>query len=142
MRVSRSVSEQPVEETVTLRTETVGVDHQAVDRELSAEEADAAFKDKTLEMIGTTEEVAVTKEARVVGEVSLSKQASEHEQKVHETVRRTHVDVEQIGAKASNRRVNRSAAAEARRCRVRPRLGHAIICRRLIQISLARSAGR
>ena len=103
VRVSRSVSEQPVEETVTVRTETVGVDHQAVDRELSAEEAGAAFKDKTLEMIGTTEEVAVTKEARVVGEVSLTKQASEHEQKVHETVRRTHVDVEQIGANAPNR---------------------------------------
>jgi hypothetical protein len=35
-----------------VRTETVGVDHQAVDRELSAEEADAAFKDMTVEMIG------------------------------------------------------------------------------------------
>jgi hypothetical protein len=35
--------------------------------------------------------------------VSLSTQASEHEQKVHETVRRTHVDVEQIGAKVPNR---------------------------------------
>ena len=103
VRVTTSVSEQPVEETVTVRAETVGVDHRAVDRELSAEEADAAFKDKTFEMIGTTEEVAVTKEARVVGEVSLSKQASEHEQKVHETVRRTHVDVEQIGTNAPNR---------------------------------------
>ena len=54
-------------------------------------------------MIGTTEEVAVNKEARVVGEVSLNRQASEHEQKVHETVRRTHVGVEQIGANAPNR---------------------------------------
>jgi len=35
--------------------------------------------------------------------VLLIKQASEHEQKVHETVRRTHVGVEQIGAKPSNR---------------------------------------
>ena len=106
VRVSRSVSEQPVEETVTLRTETVGVDHQAVDRKLSAEEAGAAFKDKTLEMIGTTEEVAVTKEARVVGEVSLTKQASEHEQKVQDTVRRTHVDVEQVGVNDAQASVN------------------------------------
>ena len=53
----------------------------------------------------------------------------------HETVRRTHVDVEQVGVKAPKRPVNGSAAAEARRCRVRPRLGHAIICRRLIQIA-------
>ena len=103
VRVSRSVSEQPVEELVRLRTETVGVDRRAVDRKLSPEEAGAAFKDKTLEMIGTTEEVAVTKEARVVGEVSLSKQASEHEQKVQDTVRRTHVDVEQVGVKTAKR---------------------------------------
>ena len=103
VRVSRSVSEQPVEETVTLRTETVGVDRQDVDRKLGAEEAGAAFKDKTIEMIGTTEEVAVSKEARVVGEVSLGKQASEHEQKVQDTVRRTHVDVEQVGAKTPKR---------------------------------------
>ena len=104
VRVSRSVSEQPVEELVTLRTETVGVDHQAADRKLSAEEAGAAFQDKTLEMIGTTEEVVVTKEARVVGEVSLTKQASEHEQKVQDTVRRTHVDVEEVGVKTPQRK--------------------------------------
>ena len=35
--------------------------------------------------------------------VSLSKQASEHEQKVQDTVRRTHVDVEQVGVKAPKR---------------------------------------
>lgn len=99
VRVSRSVTEQPVEETVTLRTETVGVERQDVDRKLGKDEATAAFKDQTIEMIGTTEEAAVTKEARVVGEVSLSKQASEREQKVQETVRRTQVDVEQVGAR-------------------------------------------
>lgn len=100
VRVSRSVTEQPVEETVTLRTETVGVERQDVDRKLGTDEASAAFKDKTVEMIGTTEEVAVNKEARVVGEVALSKQVSEREQKVEDTVRRTHVDVEQVGAKS------------------------------------------
>ena len=42
VRVSRSVSEQPVEESVRLRTETVGVDRRAVDRKLSPEEAGAA----------------------------------------------------------------------------------------------------
>ena len=103
VRVSRSVTEQPVEETVTLRTETVGVDRQDVDRKLDTEEAAAAFKERTIEMIGTTEEVAVDKEARVVGEVSLNKQVTEREQKVQETVRRTHVDVEQVGAKKSKK---------------------------------------
>lgn len=100
VRVSRSVTEQPVEESVTLRTETVEIDRQPVSRKLSAAEAEAVFQDKTVEMIGTTEEVEVTKEAHVVGEVSLSKQVTEHEQKVKDTVRRTHVDVEKVGSKA------------------------------------------
>lgn len=100
VRVTRSVSEKPVEETVTLRTETVEVDRQPVARKLSAKETGAAFEDKTIEMIGTTEEVEITKEAQVVGEVSLGKQVSEQEKKVQDTVRRTHVEVEQIGSKA------------------------------------------
>lgn len=99
VRVSRSVTEQPVEESVTLRTETVEVDRRPVSRKLSPAEAEAAFEDKTVEMIGTTEEVEVTKEAHVVGEVALSRQVTEHEQTVKDTVRRTNVDVEKVGTK-------------------------------------------
>ena len=63
-------------------------------------EADAAFEDKTLEMTETAEEVQISKEARVVGEVNLAKRVAEREETVRDTVRRTEVDVEQIGAKA------------------------------------------
>ncbi len=44
-------------------------------------------------MTGTTEVVAVSTEARVVGDVSVSKQVSACEQTVQETVRRMHADV-------------------------------------------------
>jgi stress response protein YsnF len=49
-------------------------------------------------MTATAEEVEVSKEARVVGEVSLGKQVKEREQTVRDTVRRTEVEVEEIGA--------------------------------------------
>ena len=101
VRVTHKVSEKPVEETVTLRTETVEVDRQPVTRKLGAKEAGAAFEDKTLEMIGTTEEVEITKEAQVVGEVSLSKKVSEKDKKVQDTVRSSHVEVEKIGVEKS-----------------------------------------
>ena len=56
VRVTTSVSERPVEETVTLREEQVEAERRPADRKLKPEEAEAAFQDKTVEMIGTSEE--------------------------------------------------------------------------------------
>jgi uncharacterized protein (TIGR02271 family) len=100
VRVTSSVSEVPVEETVTLREEKVSAERKNVDRKLSPEEAEAAFEGGTVEATGTREEAEVTKQARVVGEVSIGKQTKEREETVRDTVRRTEVDVEQIAAKA------------------------------------------
>ena len=96
VRVTTSVSERPVTETVRLREEHVEAERRPADRTLSAKEAEAAFEEKTVEMMGTSEEVEVRKEARVVGEVSLSKETKEHQQTVRDTVRRTDVEVEEI----------------------------------------------
>ena len=100
VRVTTSVSEKPVEQTVTLREEKVTAERQPADRALSPEEAEAAFEGKTVEMLGTNEEVAVSKQARVVGEVAIGKQVGEREETVKDTVRRTEVEVEEVGAKA------------------------------------------
>ena len=100
VRVTSSVSEVPVEETVTLREEKVEAERKNVDRTLSPEEAEAAFQGRTVEATSTSEEAEVTKQARVVGEVSIGKQTKEREETVRDTVRRTEVDVEQIAAKA------------------------------------------
>ena len=96
VRVTTSVSERPVEKTVTLREEEVEVERRAADRKLKPEEAEAAFQDKTVEMLGTSEEVSVRKEARVVGEVALGKRVEEHKETVKDTVRRSEVEVETI----------------------------------------------
>ena len=105
VRVTTSVSERPVEETVTLREEEVEVERRPADRKLKPEEAEAAFQDKTVEMLGTSEELEVSKEARVVGEVALGKRVAEREETVKDTVRRSQVEVEKI--KPSSRKTSR-----------------------------------
>ena len=104
VRVTTSVSERPVEKTVTLREEEVEVERRAADRKLKPEEAEAAFRDKTVEMLGTSEEVSVRKQARVVGEVALGKRVEEHKETVKDTVRRSEVEVEKIKAGSAKKR--------------------------------------
>jgi uncharacterized protein (TIGR02271 family) len=96
VRLTSTVHEQPVEETVRLREEHVAAERRPVDRRLSEDEAEAAFQDRTIEMNETTEELEVSKEARVVEEVALTKTVQEHEEQVKDTVRRTEVEVEKI----------------------------------------------
>ena len=99
-RVTADVAAQLGEQTVTLREEAVEVERRPSDRKLKAEEAEAAFQEKTVEMLGTSEEAEVSKEARVVGEVSLGKRVEECKETVKDTVRRTQVEVEKIGTTA------------------------------------------
>ena len=104
VRVTSRVVEAPVEETVRLREERVEADRRPADRKLSPEEADAAFADRTVEVMGTGEEVEVGKTARVVEEVSVRKRAGHREATVRDTVRRTEVEVERLGAEPRSRR--------------------------------------
>lgn len=100
VRATTNVSERPVEETVSLREEQVEVERRPAGRKLKPEEAEAAFQEKTVEMLGTSEELEVSKEARVVGEVALGKRVEEREETVRDKVRRTEVEVEKIGARS------------------------------------------
>jgi uncharacterized protein (TIGR02271 family) len=104
VRITTSVSERPVKETVRLREEHVGAERRSADRVLSAEEAEAAFKEKTVEVMGSREKAEVRKEARVVGEVALTKETKERQQTVTDTVRRTDVEVEEIEPASSKRK--------------------------------------
>jgi uncharacterized protein (TIGR02271 family) len=96
VRVYSHVTEQPVSEQVTLREEHVDVQRRPVDRPLG--EADLeAFKEGSIELTETAEEAVAAKEARVVEEVVVSKGVTEHTETVKDTVRRTDVEVEQLG---------------------------------------------
>ncbi|PWC74362.1 YsnF/AvaK domain-containing protein [Azospirillum sp. TSH64] len=104
LKAVSEITETPIQETVTLRDEAVGVEHRKVDRPLRPDEEKAAFGEKTVELTATSETPEITKEARVVGEVVLSKTASEQEKTVGTVVRRSDVKVEPVGNKPGNKR--------------------------------------
>jgi uncharacterized protein (TIGR02271 family) len=96
-RVRSYVEEVPVDESISLREEHVDIERRPVDQPLASADLDkgALFQDRTIELTETAEEAVVGKEARVVEEVVVSKSATEHTEQVHDTVRRTHVDVDE-----------------------------------------------
>ncbi|PWC82208.1 hypothetical protein TSH100_24495 [Azospirillum sp. TSH100] len=104
LKAVSEITETPIQETVTLRDEAVGVEHRKVDRPLRPDEEKAAFGEKTVELTATSETPEITKEARVVGEVVLSKTASEQEKTVGTVARRSDVKVEPAGNKPGNKR--------------------------------------
>jgi len=101
VRVFQRVRETPVHESVQLREEHVRVERHAVDK--PATEADlAAFKEGSIELRETAEEAVVSKTARVVEEVVVGKEVSQRTENINDTVRRTDVEVEQLGATSTN----------------------------------------
>ena len=99
IRVYSHVVETPVEEEVRLREEHIRIQRNAVNR--PASEADfTAFKEGTVELTETAEEAVVSKQARVVEEVTVGKDVSERSQKVKDTLRHTEVEVEELPGEA------------------------------------------
>lgn len=95
VRVSSHVREVPVEKEVRLREEHVTIDRRPVNR--PATEADLRnLREETIEVRETREEPVIAKEARVVEEIRVRKDAEERSHKVQDTVRRTEVEVEQL----------------------------------------------
>ncbi len=93
VRVRSYVVEKPVEEQVTLHQERVSVERHPVDRAATAADL-AAFQERTIEATATSEEAIVAKEARVVEEIGVTKQAADRVETVRDTVRETKVEVE------------------------------------------------
>lgn len=99
VRVYQHVTETPVQEQVTLHEEHINVERTPVNRPVTA--ADAAFKEGSFELHETAEEAVIAKQARVVEEVTIGKQATDRVETVHDMVRRTDVEVEEIPGTAS-----------------------------------------
>lgn len=110
VRVRSYVSERPVSEQVSLREEHVDVERRPVNEPLRAgDRGGDPFQERSIEMTETSEEAVVAKNARVVEEVVVRKDVNERTETVNDTVRRTDVDVEQLGT--SNRSIaDRSAS--------------------------------
>ena len=102
VRVSAHVTDTPVDKTVNLREEHVNVERRPVDRPASQGDVDK-LRDQTIEVRESAEEAVVDKQARVVEEVVVRKDTETHQEQIHDTVRRTDVDVENIGGPEWNR---------------------------------------
>lgn len=105
VRVETSVSERPVEETVTLHEENVTVNRRPVDRAVT--DADmSAVKEGDFTVAERAEKAVVGKESRVVEEVVVGKDVAERTETINDTVRRTDVDVEKIRTDEARNRKN------------------------------------
>ena len=93
VRIYSRVTEQPVEEAVRLREEKVTVERRPADRPATDADFAAAAKE-VIEITETAEEPVVTKRARVVEEVVVHKDVTEHTETVRGTERHTDVDVQ------------------------------------------------
>ena len=89
------VVETQVEETVNLQEERVTVERTAVDKPVSSTDFDA-FKEGVIEMKEYAEVPVISKEARVVEEVTIGKEVNERDETVRDTVRSTEVEVEDL----------------------------------------------
>lgn len=96
VRVYSRIVEQPVEENVNLREEHVRVDRQPVNRPLQPGEL-RSDREEVIEVQELAEEAVVSKEARVVEEVRISKEATQRNETVRDSVRHTEVNVEDLG---------------------------------------------
>ena len=97
VRVRSRIIERPVEESVRLREERVTVQRNPVNRPATAADMDA-FKEGTIEVTEHAEVPVVAKTANVVEEIAVGKEVNERTETVHETVRKTDVDVENIAS--------------------------------------------
>jgi len=99
VRIHSYVTEQPVAEQVRLREEQAVIERTPVER--AAMPGEAAFQERTIEVEEMGEEAIASKEARVVEEISVGKQATERTETVQDTVRKTEVEVERTPKRKS-----------------------------------------
>lgn len=97
VRIYRHVTDKPVQEDIQLREEHVNVERTAANQAASPADLEA-FKEGTLEVRETSEEPVVAKTARVVEQVKVGKDVTERTETVSGTVRRSDVEIEQLGA--------------------------------------------
>lgn len=95
VRVYSRLVEQPVEQNVRLQEEHVRVERQPVNRPVEADELKAG-REEVIEVQEFAEEPVISKQARVVEEVRISKDATERTETVRDKVRHTEVNVENL----------------------------------------------
>lgn len=102
VNVHTNIVEEPVERTVNLKEEHVTVERKSVNKTLT--DADfPSFEESIIELTEHAEVPVITKEARVVEEISLKKEVDERDETIRDTIRETKVDVEELKNKSPKR---------------------------------------
>ncbi len=101
MHVTSKIVTEPFDEDVRLREERVSVERHAVDLPLTPTDAEARLQEGVVELRATSEQALVEKRARVVEEVLLKKDSSEHVEHIRDSIRRTEVSVTKIEGNGS-----------------------------------------
>ncbi|NEU70121.1 YsnF/AvaK domain-containing protein [Spirosoma agri] len=99
VRVRSRIVERPIEESIRLREERVVVQRNPVNRPATAADLNA-FQEGEISLTEHAEVPVVSKTANVVEEISVGKDVTERDEVIHETVRNTEVDVENVGTTA------------------------------------------
>jgi uncharacterized protein (TIGR02271 family) len=95
VRIRSYMVERPVSEQVNLREEHVEVERRPVSGTTQAGTISGdPFQERTIEVEERSEEAVVSKEARVVEEVVVRKEAEQRTETISDTVRKTEVNVE------------------------------------------------
>jgi len=101
VRIYRRIVEVPVNQQVALHDQHVRIERNPANRAATEGERIQAGE-QTVELTETREELIVSKAANVIEEVIVGRQASEHVERVRETVRRTEIEVEEIVPEAGS----------------------------------------
>jgi uncharacterized protein (TIGR02271 family) len=104
-RIRSRIIEKPVEASVRLREEHVIVNRHPVNRAVTDADLTAA-KQGDINLTEHSEEAVVNKQARVVEEVVVGKNVTEHQETIRDTVKRTDVEVEEINTNTTAKRVD------------------------------------
>ncbi|HEX8251184.1 MAG TPA: YsnF/AvaK domain-containing protein [Pyrinomonadaceae bacterium] len=100
-RLRSRIVEKPVEANLRLREEHIVVNRRAVDREVTDTDL-SNFREGELVITEHAEVPVVGKQARVVEEIVIGKNVTEHVETVHETIRRNEVEIAEINSDANN----------------------------------------
>lgn len=91
-RIRRYVTEEDVSKTVSLREQHAEILRNKVAHQANAEDVD--WSDKEIVVEEFSEKPVITKTAHITEEVQVKKANTEHDEKITDTVRQQHIDVE------------------------------------------------
>ena len=111
VRLRSRIVARPVEDSVRLREERVRVTRNPVNRPATAADLNA-FQEGEISLTEHAEVAVVSKTANVVEEISVGKEVTERDEVIRDTVRKTEIDVEQLGSTEQPVRTDRTTGMD------------------------------